>query len=988
MRNKLLVFILALFSLSAAFALAACGGGGPKVTPFKAEYDIGAGGDLEFTVDLNGGKLTRVKDDGAVVDPTEYLFEEKENKLTIFESYLLYAETKEHTFTLVTDKGETEFIVNITNKVKTSFDESDRGYAYGSGKDLEIDADFSTATVSSVTAGGRKLASADYSYDGAAKKFAVKTAFLDTLYGETEITVNLSNNQSYKFKVTSDCLFAANFDDDNIPSFYNEYRNATTTAAGWNGTRALHWKGNGGNLMIFYVENYNYGLQTAFEAGKTYCLSFQFKNNWTGEGNPEGFVGMSLSNTALFNLNYLNNTVDGGVASCDANGVWSVKIYFDAPAAGQFTYMYTGYRDGSDAVLFDLLFDNIVLLEAEDRPPVLDERDGEKTFSKGQESDLWFDGEFGLSKVKSVSAGGKTLSAEDYSVLASSVILKNSYLSKLTEDTQFIVTFENDKTVAFKVKLGKSLSTVFDEDNEREYLYGSGDLSFDVNFRGFPVLSVKNGQELVPESAYVLAENKLTVKQAYLDTLQGKNDFVLTVDNAGLVDGKDEAETHAFSITSNAAVNIGFGESDILSSGIVGAIAPEKNEIADGWDGKAWNLAATGGNFMAMKAADAAWSYGSYEAPFVDNTLYCLQFDVKLDSQTKLAGEASFVNFILHGTSVLASFHFDENKAFVPEANKGVTFVDRGNGVYTVSFRFTYMLEGLSGEEGCVRIEAQQYNEYSYDILFDNVVVYAVPLATSALYEHGSMRDVSYNVTFEEVKEVKANGVALAAGQYALEDGKLIIRGAFAETIVGSAEIVATKSDDAEETFILLSTLLQDIDFERETDPGFMAADILTSTQNGAVENGIEGKSWQLTATGGNFMTFAPAASQWLSVNMWPATITEFRAGVRYALQFDVKLLGQYAHGTKDAPAAAVNFILHGTDHDGKFYFDVTTGALTVTEDVGVTVTGGENGVYTVKFEFVYTPSGHEGCVRLEADSWQNVDYDILFDNISVNQIV
>lgn len=246
----------------------------------------------------------------------------------------------------MTDKGETEFIVNITNKVKTSFDESDRGYAYGSGKDLEIDADFSTATVSSVTAGGRKLASADYSYDGAAKKFAVKTAFLDTLYGETEITVNLSNNQSYKFKVTSDCLFAANFDDDNIPSFYNEYRNATTTAAGWNGTRALHWKGNGGNLMIFYVENYNYGLQTAFEAGKTYCLSFQFKNNWTGEGNPEGFVGMSLSNTALFNLNYLNNTVDGGVASCDANGVWSVKIYFDAPAAGQFTYMYTGYRDG------------------------------------------------------------------------------------------------------------------------------------------------------------------------------------------------------------------------------------------------------------------------------------------------------------------------------------------------------------------------------------------------------------------------------------------------------------------------------------------------------------------------------------------------------------------------------------------------------------------------------------------------------------------
>lgn len=990
MRKKLLVLLLALLSVCAVFSMVACSGG-IKITPDSVEYDIGTGGDLEVTVDTGGEKLTRIRDGETVVDPTEYLFDAESGSLKIYESYMLYIEQGEHIFTLATEKGEGTLTVNVVNNIQTTFDTSDKNYEYGSNEDIVIDADLSTATITSVRAGSRRLTQNDYSYDATAKKFTIKASYCQTLYGTTEFTVALSNNTEYTFNIISDCMFAANFDDDSIPEFYNAL--LATTSEGWNGTQALHWTGNGGNLMIFYSGSYTYGLKMDFDTSKLYKLTFQFKNIWEDEGTPEGFVGMNSDDANIFYMDYFTQEVDGGVATCDADGVWSVTIYFYGCQDGKFTNLYTGYDPANpNKKLFDLLFDNIVLMEAEDRDPVM--VDTEKTISRGSaEADIWFDGEFGLSKVESVSTGGSALAEGNYTVKASSIVLSKDYVNSLTEDTTFTVTFENGKTVSFAIKMGKSLPTVFDEENEREYEFGSGDVVFDVNFRGFPVLNVKLGDTVLPESAYELDGSAFTIKQAYLDTLAGKNDFVVTVDNAGEIEGVTEAETHAFTITSNALTNIRFEGIDALSNatyaGLIGVVAPTKSAIVDGRDGKAWNLAATGGNFMTLAPAASTWvatnKYGAVDVPMIEGTIYSLSFDIKLNSQTKVGGSAEFIKFALYTTGAVQGFIFDGEGALVAEDGSIMQVTDLGGGYYNITCRFTY---NPANNAGCVRLEALYYNEINYDITLDNIVITEVPMATSETYVYGSNQDVVYNVAFDTAESITVNGVALTADQFAIENGQLIIRAAYAQTVIGSVEIVATLAGGETETFILNSTRQQFVDFEGTFDDGFMAFDILTTTKNEVVDNGIDGKSWNLAATGGNFMTFAPASSTWIAQNLWPATVLEFKTGATYTLSFDIKLNGQYATGTEDAPTQQFYFILHGTDHDAAIYFDKETNELKVDSSRSdrVTVTGGENGVYHVSYEFTYTATGHEGCVRLEADSYQAVSYDILLDNIEILQ--
>ena len=100
------------------------------------------GGDLSVTVSLGEEKITRVKDGDVVVDNAEYLVEGE--KLTIYESYMLYLDLGEHVFTVTTDTKEGKFTVKVVNNVVTTFDETDKNYTYGSSGDLVIDADLST----------------------------------------------------------------------------------------------------------------------------------------------------------------------------------------------------------------------------------------------------------------------------------------------------------------------------------------------------------------------------------------------------------------------------------------------------------------------------------------------------------------------------------------------------------------------------------------------------------------------------------------------------------------------------------------------------------------------------------------------------------------------------------------------------------------------------------------------------------------------------
>ena len=75
-KRKLLALLLGLIA-AGCLILAACGGSsGPKITLPDDRYDVGTGGYLTLTVDFNGGSFQSLKDNGQIVDGTNYLLEQ------------------------------------------------------------------------------------------------------------------------------------------------------------------------------------------------------------------------------------------------------------------------------------------------------------------------------------------------------------------------------------------------------------------------------------------------------------------------------------------------------------------------------------------------------------------------------------------------------------------------------------------------------------------------------------------------------------------------------------------------------------------------------------------------------------------------------------------------------------------------------------------------------------------------------------------------
>ena len=1009
MKKKLLSVLMLALSLVTLIALAACGGGKSlKITPREPEYDVGIGGDLSVTVSLGEEKITRVKDGDVVVDNAEYLVEGE--KLTIYESYMLYLDLGEHVFTVTTDTKEGKFTVKVVNNVVTTFDETDKNYTYGSSGDLVIDADLSTAKIYSVKAGERKLTADDYSYDGTAHKFTIKNAFLQTLYGTTEFKVELSNNTAHTFNVISDCMFTANFDDEYVPNFYND--NAGKVTEGWNGTNALHWTGNTGNIMLFHLGEHGFGMTLDFDAEKLYELSFKLKNNWTDESaNPAGFLNMAIDGRGeVFWANYLTGRCDGGCATVDNDGVWSVKIYFKGLTGKEFISMYSGYDPTRpNTKLFDLLFDDIVLNEVTVEEPTM--ADAEKTVSRGSNTgDAWFDGAFGLRNVTSVKVDGEELDKGNYFTATSSVVLRKDYLNTLTEDTTYTVTFEDGKSVQFTVKMGKSEPTTFDEEVDRVYRIGGGDISFNINLRGFEIKHIKytGTDTTVPTSAYEVKDGKLIIKHAFLDTLVGENGFTITVDNAGWLEGTTDAGTHTFNITTNAVVNKRFddiaagtsvsGDGERLD-GLNGFGCNGSSSIVAGFDGNVWQLTnGNGGNFMRIKNSQAATDAGdAYLAQLTDGTLYNLSFDVKyVSAKGSSDGNGENVAFEMHLFTTESGYYtlnFNANGVLTC-ISPNVIITDKSGGVYNVSVRFAFNYEGNGngGKAGVLGLEAVGWQSVWYTIQLDNVVMIEVPLDNTATYVYNSNQDVVYNVTFDSVKKIEANGKALSSELYSVAEGKLTVKAAFAQTVAGSANLVVTLTDDSTETFILESTLMASIDFESDFDDSVMVK-AWGGSPNEVATSGIDGKTWRYGNKGGNFMAFVTNLKD-TPYGTNPGIRLALKDGETYRLCFDIKLESAVLEGTETAYIGDLSFALHGTGTHASMTFG-STHALTSTDE-HVKIVAGDNGVYHVEFTFVYSANGTGGCngnldgcggcVHLDgSDSWgKGVNYVLLMDNIQM----
>ena len=271
-------------------------------------------------------------------------------------------------------------------------------------------------------------------------------------------------------------------------------------------------------------------------------------------------------------------------------------------------------------------------------------------------------------------------------------------------------------------------------------------------------------------------------------------------------------------------------------------------------------------------------------------------------------------------------------------------------------------------------------------------VMIEVPLDNTATYVYNSNQDVVYNVTFDSVKKIEANGKALSSELYSVAEGKLTVKAAFAQTVAGSANLVVTLTDDSTETFILESTLMASIDFESDFDDSVMVK-AWGGSPNEVATSGIDGKTWRYGNKGGNFMAFVTNLKD-TPYGTNPGIRLALKDGETYRLCFDIKLESAVLEGTETAYIGDLSFALHGTGTHASMTFG-STHALTSTDE-HVKIVAGDNGVYHVEFTFVYSANGTGGCngnldgcggcVHLDGgDSWgKGVNYVLLMDNIQM----
>ncbi|MFA5066681.1 MAG: hypothetical protein WC466_01345, partial [Candidatus Izemoplasmatales bacterium] len=956
----------------------------PIITQTSDEYDVGIGGDYIVTVNLNGGTWSNLRMDSLIVDTSEYLFNATTGELKILEIYMMYLEYDVYTFRVTTSLGYTEFDVEVLNSIQTSFDaDNSRDYVYGSLADVTFTANFTGTTITHVKMEGETLDPSNYSYaDGS---FTLTGEFCDSVIWATKnFEITLSNNDAYTFSVTSDCLFQLDmeFETDFI---YSGWLNVVVpqVVPSWDGNGLSYvGYGSGGNLLIFDNIDSGVGYKLPWETGAIYKLSFEVQNLWDEETDPWGTVNFNTFDASggvnVFSLNYVTEEHYGGSVIKDPEtGVYTVEFYFPAPLDNGYTLMYCGY-DPSNASqkLCDLIFDNFKITKADTVTPEIITTS--VTYKPGTTTDTWISGLYGDASITSVAIkDGAVIDPTNYKAWASTLMLKGSYLDTLTDTTTYVITLSNTQTVEFTVNLDFSVPTTFDENNVRNVEYADiKSLIFDAGFGAFDLAGVYLGETLIPERYYTYTATSFTLYRSFIETLTGTNVFTIEVENAGMIEGKTENETHEFTVISNLMYAEDFEDG---FDGNLSFISNTDESInVTGIDGASLQLTSTGGNTLVFGPETSVWNsthgFGQITVPFVESKWYQLSFDIK-----DLATVDPAVTFVLHGLTE-ANFHFVSGDLVDMLNNNTLIIQDNGDGSYRLTYTFLYA-PSVNNALGTVTLEMSGYQTYYYDILLDNVALIEFVPQYEAKYVFDSNEDVVFPVDFVSMESIMVNDVALESANYTLANHQLIIDGAYCQGILGQVEIVVSVGLEDVRTFTITSTKLFEEDFEGTFDPG-----LLGTVGEHTTSTGIDGLALDISSTGGNMLVLGTENNGWYTNLTVPhglqQVILPFNTTSHYQLTFDIQYVGV-------APID-LEFYLHGALKDGRFAWNAEGVLYDKNNNETLTIVALGEGVYRITFDFMYSLSSYNnfGVISLEANGWQTIFYNILIDNISVNEVI
>ncbi len=335
----------------------------PSFSQSSYEYDRLGGGDLELPIELDGANLVYLELDESILTANDWHYDATKKMVSIRKDIVLALFEGEHTVIAITD-AETETPVSckviISQSLKTTFDEvTEKSFVYGKDSGVSFSVGYNGTTPILLTlADGSKVDEKYYSYDE--NSFTVKSEFLGKFSTVSNYRLYLSNNDSYEFLITSNVIFATDYDHSTIhdetasnighnPLY--QYSDNVSIIDGPDGMDGKVLKITPNTVDVTYDCNGYYTLRNevwestwykaSFVEGKYYAISFDYMT----EGTSVGEFSFKSVNTGWKEDLLLGAENDGVVHH------FTTVVSYDEIGNG--TYLWAKFNGGGGVVYVD-----------------------------------------------------------------------------------------------------------------------------------------------------------------------------------------------------------------------------------------------------------------------------------------------------------------------------------------------------------------------------------------------------------------------------------------------------------------------------------------------------------------------------------------------------------------------------------------------------------------------------------------------------------
>ncbi len=185
----------------------------PSFSQESYEYDKLGGAKLELPLDLDGANLFYVMIEEEYLVAEDYYYDEDKKVLVIAEDAILALANGDYVITVVTDAEVDELTCTVTvmQSLKTTFDEeTTKSFVYGKDKGVTFSVGYNGTTPKKLMMGEKVIDAKYYSYDE--NSFTVSADWLGYFSEPTVFTLYLSNNDVYAFTVSTNVIFATDYD--------------------------------------------------------------------------------------------------------------------------------------------------------------------------------------------------------------------------------------------------------------------------------------------------------------------------------------------------------------------------------------------------------------------------------------------------------------------------------------------------------------------------------------------------------------------------------------------------------------------------------------------------------------------------------------------------------------------------------------------------------------------------------------------------------